>query len=333
MTNDIYNSTFTPNSLNIYDEQLWKTVIKTIILATTTLLILIGNSFCLVVLKNTTAMSDITRQFMYALSAADFLIGISIALPAAISSPFGYWPLGQTACLMNPLIGKSIGYVTVWSLVALSTERYIAITYPLRYPSLVTLTRTRIALVLIWIAAFLFQILVGFTYNFEAFYDTPTYMCWFQSTNNSHWLSYVSYVIYLIAPLFLIIFLYTRMFLIAKRHLSRIHAEDASVNRSSGKNTKKESKAAATFAIITMTFGLCTAPGIFLTLYEGFTGKDVPVFFTFLTFNSVYGNSWVNVLVYYWRTKAFRKTAKDMIANLLGVTVFQETEVTSSSSA
>ena len=331
MENDSYNSTFIPRSYDVYNVNQWKVAIKTLLIATTTLLILFGNSFCLVVLKNTTNMSDITRQFMYSLSAADLLIGIIIALPATLASPFGYWPLGKAVCFINSLIGGTVGYITAWSLVALSTERYIAIVYPLRYPSLVTLTGTRITLAIIWIAALFYEILVGFTYNFDVFYDIPTYMCWFLSTNDSHWLSYISFTLYLTAPLILIIFLYGRMFHIAKQHLSRIQAEDASVNRPFGKSAKKESKAATTFAIITISYGICAAPGICLPLYESFTGKDGPVYISFLTFIAVYGNSWVNVLVYYWRTKPFRKTAKDMIAKLLGVKTFQETEVTSSS--
>ena len=332
-TNETLNSTFTLSSQNMYVEDLWKIAIKTFIIVLTTFLILFGNSFCLAVLKYTTNMSDITRQFMYGLSASDLLIGISITLPATVACPVGYWPLGRTACLMNTLIGKTVGYITVWSLVALATERYIAIIYPLRYPSLVTINRTRIVLALIWIIALLFEILIGFTHNFEVFYDHATFMCWFLSTNDSHWLSYIIYILHLIAPLFLIIFFYARMFLIARQHLSRIQAEDASVNRSTGKSAKKDSKAAATFAIITITFGVCAVPGICLTLYESFTGNDVPVFIAFLAFTTLYGNSWVNVLVYFWRTKAFRKTAKDMIAKLFGVTSFQETEVSPSSVA
>ena len=224
---------------------------------------------------------------------------------------------------MNSFIGGTVGYIAAWSLVALSTERYIAITYPLRYPSLVTLNRTRLVLALIWILVLLYEILVACTYNCQVFYDTPTYMCWFLSTDG-HWLSYVSFTLYLTAPLFLIVFFYGRMFLIAKQHLSRIQAEDASVSRSFGRSTKKESKAATTFAIITISYGLCAAPGICLPLYESFTGKDVPLYIWYLTFNTVYGNSWVNVLVYYWRTKAFRITAKDMIANYLELQYFKK---------
>ena len=333
MNDTVYNSTFAPNSLDVYVEDRWKTVIKTFIIATTTLLILFGNSFCLVVLKYTTNMSEISRQFMYSLSTADLLIGVIKAIPATLASAFGYWPLGKAICFVNSWIGWTVGYVTAWSLVALSTERYIAIVYPLRYPSLVTLNRTRIVLALIWLFGLLYETFIAFNYNFKAFFDTPTYMCWFLSTNNSNWLSYLSFTLYLIAPLFLIVFLYGRMFHIAKQHLRKIQAEDASVNRSFGISAKKESKAATTFAIITLSYGLCATPGICLPLYESFTGKDVPLYIWFFTFNAVFGNSWVNVLVYYWRTKAFRITAKEMIAKLLGVTIFQETEVTSSSAA
>ena len=68
---------------------------------------------------------------MYSLSAADLSIGTTRALPVTLASPFGHWPLGKALCFMNYLGEGTVELITAWSLVALSTEGYIAIIYPL----------------------------------------------------------------------------------------------------------------------------------------------------------------------------------------------------------
>ncbi|XP_072042958.1 trace amine-associated receptor 9-like [Amphiura filiformis] len=313
---------------SVFEEQ-WKIGVKTVILAITTFLILFGNSFCLVVLRKTN-MNEVSRQFMYSLSISDLMVGIIITLPATISSPFGYWPLSNTMCFINALIGGAIAFITSWALVALSVERYITICYPLRYPAIVTLTRTRIALVSIWFGALAYETLVAYIYNFKVFYDT--YACWFISTSSGNWILYISLSIYLIFPLCIILILYGRMFSIARKHLNRIQAEENQVNRSEGRNTKRESKAATTFVIITFAYGICAVSGILFSLYENITENDAPNYTSFVVFLAIYGNSWVNVVVYYWRTRSFRQTAGEIVSKISGFEGVPQSGTTSSSS-
>ena len=307
-----------PEDEDVFIASSWQVIVKTFLLCITTVMILVGNSFCLVVLKHCHNISDISRQFMYSLSVADLFIGVIIALPAAVSSPLGFWPFGRALCYINSHIGGAMGFITSWSLVALSAERYLAITMPLRYPSIVTLRGTRITLASIWIGAMLFETLVAYMYNFNVYFDAPTYMCWFLSLQSGSWITFVSFILFLVAPLILIVTLYARMYHIARGHLKRIHAEESSL-RSLGKNTKTESKAATTFVIITVAYGMCATPGIVFSLYTSITGSDIASYYQFLVFIAVYGNSWVNTLVYYARTKAFRNTAKQLLADAFGI--------------
>ncbi len=306
----------TTSSSNKTEEQ-WKIAIKTFGLVLTTCLIFFGNSLCLVVLRNT-KMNEISRQFMYSLSLSDLMVGIIITLPATIASPFGDWPLGNTMCFLNSFMGGAISFITAWALVALSVERYFAICYPLRYPVIVTLPRARVTVVLIWIGAFALETLVAYYSNFNVFYDTFTYSCWFMSTTSS-WILYISLLMYLIFPWCTIVSLYARMFHIARKHLNRKHAEELQINRSEGRQTKKESKAATTFVIITVAYGLAALSTILFTMYENLTGNDTPKSISFVVFLVLYGNSWVNVVVYYWRTKSFQQTAKEIIAKTLRI--------------
>ncbi|XP_029156860.1 neuropeptide SIFamide receptor-like [Nylanderia fulva] len=112
---------------------------------------LIGNSFVIAVVYRSPRMRTVTNFFIVNLAVADVLV-IVFCLPATLmSNIFVPWILGWFMC-------KTVAYVqgvsvaaSVYSLVAVSLDRFLAIWWPLKCQ--ITKRRARMMIVVIWFIA------------------------------------------------------------------------------------------------------------------------------------------------------------------------------------
>ena len=150
-------------------------------------------------------------------------------------------------------------YTVFWSLVGVSVERYIAVTRPLHYPSILTPRRGAQIVAFIWISSFMYELIICVYNDFTVYYDYPTDMCWTLSTTGNSFAIILSLFICMIIPFVIIVLLYGRILRIARRQAALI----ASIRVISGKHKvkKKDTKAAMTFFIITAGFAAGSAPG------------------------------------------------------------------------
>ena len=100
-----------------------------------TLFVLLGNSFCLIVLHKSEKIRKITKLFMISLTCADLLHGILVALPTLLLQLFSYkWTLEFCHCICRVagLGGWVTNIASVFSLVSVNVDRYIAVEWPLK---------------------------------------------------------------------------------------------------------------------------------------------------------------------------------------------------------
>ncbi|XP_038120986.1 neuropeptide SIFamide receptor [Culex quinquefasciatus] len=112
---------------------------------------LIGNSFVIAVVFRAPRMRTVTNFFIVNLALADVLV-IVFCLPATLmSNIFVPWMLGWLMCKTVPYIqGVSVA-ASVYSLIAVSLDRFLAIWWPLKLQ--ITKRRARFMIVCIWIIA------------------------------------------------------------------------------------------------------------------------------------------------------------------------------------
>ncbi|XP_055602011.1 neuropeptide SIFamide receptor-like [Uranotaenia lowii] len=112
---------------------------------------LIGNSFVIAVVFRAPRMRTVTNFFIVNLAVADVLV-IVFCLPATLmSNIFVPWMLGWLMCKTVPYIqGVSVA-ASVYSLIAVSLDRFLAIWWPLKLQ--ITKRRARFMIVCIWIIA------------------------------------------------------------------------------------------------------------------------------------------------------------------------------------
>ena len=139
---------------------------KTIIYGILSVLVIGGNSLCLVVLKRYSIHSKIpTRLFLTSLTCADLLSGLLYIFPL-----FVVYALGDVVTLdvmVYTCHGTRItivlfGNVSLISLLCVNIDRYLAIEYPLKCETIVTARRAWIAISCTWTLGLLTSLITYF---------------------------------------------------------------------------------------------------------------------------------------------------------------------------
>ncbi len=106
------------------------------------------------------------------------------------------------------------------TLVITSAERYLAVMMPFQYPLLLTLARARVIVVIAWMSALVFALLYGPLLGRRAVYYATFHMCFYDPADPAQldiW-GISSVCIFVIMPFFLIVSIYLRLYLVARKH-------------------------------------------------------------------------------------------------------------------
>ncbi|XP_015683262.1 probable G-protein coupled receptor 21, partial [Protobothrops mucrosquamatus] len=136
-----------------YPDSLDVCLLEAIIIVFLTVLIISGNLVVIFVFHCAPLLNHhTTSYFIQTMAYADLLVGVSCLVP---SLSLLHHPL---AFLPEALVCKVFGYVvsvlksvSMTSLACISLDRYIAITKPLSYSTLVTPCRLRACILLLWL--------------------------------------------------------------------------------------------------------------------------------------------------------------------------------------
>ncbi|XP_071801311.1 beta-3 adrenergic receptor-like [Asterias amurensis] len=199
-------------------------ILRCFLLVITTLLILTLNPFYLLILRHVNSIQETTKVFLRAMTIADIGVGIFIATPATISAFFNNWPFGEVVCSLQAFATTAVFCLTLFSLLMVTVDRYISVVYALRYPSLVTVKRARIAVCCAGGLSTFIAIVDGFIKTWEGSYVSTIMLCEFQLSiqdiGSLH--SKVAASFLIVLSLLVVFVTYIRLFLISHHHTRRI---------------------------------------------------------------------------------------------------------------
>ena len=305
-----YTPVFIPSSLLIF---------KAVAFGILILLSLCLNSLTLVVLHRMQDLKPATRVFLTSMTVVD-LISLVYHIPVFVSTIMNRWPFGDIVCTVFSITSMLISALYYINLPLVNIERYIAVVRPFQYPSLVTVKRSRMAIACVWAFAFLSATVAYFIVPYEQYVPAfhvcmPTFektTSYAGKTSPIRW-EVVLMLIFALTPVALSLVLFLRLYMISRAHAVRIAAQ----NRNSLWNNNTldmERKTFITFVIMTICVTFCMVPNVITdTLYITHQG-DVSYWFVCFSQLMYLANTIVNVIVYYWRTAAFRKTVKKVIS-------------------
>ncbi|KAK6173960.1 hypothetical protein SNE40_017326 [Patella caerulea] len=161
INNDQYNDyPFNPDLLlddlrsNLYRHKEPFNIVLMVVYAITMLAGLVGNAFVILVVVRQRHMRTLTNVFFLNLTIGDLLVLI-ICIPITLGNYlYRDWVYGEIMCKVTPFLQGTAVSVSVFSMLAISINRYFAIHIPLKAKLIFSRQNVAIIIVLIWIASF-----------------------------------------------------------------------------------------------------------------------------------------------------------------------------------
>ncbi|XP_046969769.1 neuropeptide CCHamide-2 receptor-like isoform X2 [Vanessa cardui] len=222
----------------------------------------LGNGTLVVVYVRHRGMRNAPNTYIFSLALADLLV-ILICVPfVSVIYTLESWPWGEAICRISET-GKDISIgVSVFTLTALSAERYCAIVNPFRKLQLRKLPL--VCATIIWAAALIFAapaalfssiITEDIDSNVSIVYCSPYPADWH---NYSKWMTLTKAIVYYALPLLVIAFFYSLM---AQRLLASTKEMPGALHGGQGEAQAKARKSVACMVLIfVIVFFICFLP-------------------------------------------------------------------------
>ena len=256
---------------------------------------ILGNALVLTAIIRTPSIRSTSMIMLCSLAVSDLLVGL-ITQPLYIVNELTKHPLLDNFVMTMALSVCGISLITM---TAISMDRFLALHYHMRYATLVTESRVKYTLVIIWLISFL-------------------------EAGLSFWNERVHYFLISFINIFCLIvstFSYIRIYLIVRRHQLQIHAQQQAVqsfNAENNLNMARLKRSAMNTFVFYLTLITCYVPLYIVLTLHGVTEYDEN-FQTEWKFvdTVVFMNSSINPFLYCWRLRELRKavvkTARQML--------------------
>lgn len=262
------------------------------------------------------ALPAVTKHLILSLSVAGVLIGGFVMPYSMVRSIETCWYFGQIFCEIHTTVDIVLCNTTMWHLTFISVDRYLAIFYPLHYQNLMTNKTAATMISSSWGLALVFGFVIVISDPQVkikgSFYKYCVGGCF---SLHAREIGVEYSIIFYIIPVCIIITVYSRIFLVAKRHAKIIHSYNK-CPKPSALLRAKDLKGTKTFAIIVGTFLFCWTPFFMCNIIDPLIGHSIHNLLYESLMWVAYLNVMFNPLIYVFFYSWFRKTAKVQLSKL-----------------
>ena len=248
------------------------------------LLSIIGNALVLVAILKTPSIRSPSVIFLCSLAVSDLLVGLVVQPVYIVEQMVKTVPKLQEAVGGMGFAGCG---VSLWTMTAITVDRFLALYYHLQYPNLMTTSRAIYTIATIWCIITLF--------SFSVLWSPRIY----------YFLGAFCITICLLVCLFCFIKIYR----IVRRHQVQIHVQQQAVENSTDTNKqqiRQSTKSAKNIFIYFLVMILCYTPLFFVYIISAINNLNSIVLWTFPV-TVAFMNSSINPFLYCWRTPELRR--------------------------
>nr|XP_061804075.1 alpha-1A adrenergic receptor-like [Nerophis lumbriciformis] len=283
-------------------------------------------------------LRTVTHYFIVNLAVADLLLSSTVLPFSAIFEILERWVFGRVFCNVWAAVDVLCCTASIMSLCVISVDRYIGVSYPLRYPAIMTKRRALLAVMLLWVLSVIISIGPLFGWKEPApddesvckITEEPAYAIF--SAVGSFYL-----------PLAIVLVMYCRVYVVARREsqglregqkteksdsefvILRIHRGNTTVSDDEALRRRthfalrllkfsREKKAAKTLGIVVGCFVLCWLPFfLVLPISSIFPAYRPPDIVFKITFWLGYFNSCINPIIYPCSNQEFKKAFQSLL--------------------
>ena len=288
----------------------WKFILLLNVHGIITIIALLGSYFVLRAFHKFRNLRTASNNILVSLSIADGLLAIPLILD--IIQLCLKCSCGNPPCILKPVGGTITLFllsVIVLHLTLMSSERFIAIKFALRYQAIVTKRRARIVSIVMWLWALVVIVAVPKVLRRatgkELGKDFRVYIKSFQAVSM------------FLVPLLIILCSYTYIFIVSYKQ--REHVREQGRNVTGMPIIKHQMKGARTLAIIVALCLLSIIPMLAVTFLRVFRGISLggrcrqKLLKQILYDVAMFLNAICNPLIYGWKNEEFRNAFRKML--------------------
>uniref|UniRef100_A0A8C4RKD2 G-protein coupled receptors family 1 profile domain-containing protein n=1 Tax=Erpetoichthys calabaricus TaxID=27687 RepID=A0A8C4RKD2_ERPCA len=255
-----------------------------ILSALSVMLTVVGNLLVVISVSHFKQLHTPSNLLVLSLAATDFLIGIFL-MPFNISKIIeNCWYFGDRFCFFIALADYTLTSVSISNLIFIAIDRYVAICDPLLYSAKITVPIVQLIIIR----------------DCQGFYAESWVL--------------MEFIIMFLIPCAVMASLYSKIFLVARRHLKIINSVNQHICTKELHQNKRpknsERKAAKTLGIVISVYFICWVPFYTCKIIYTYTTLRVPnVFFNILVW-LIYFNSGMNPIIYALFYPWFKKSVK-----------------------
>lgn len=267
----------------------------------------VGNSLVCAAVGLNRKLRTVTNYFLVSLAVADICVGV-IAIPCSILTDVGLPRHNLYLCLLMLSAIIMFTQSSIYSLLAVAVERYIAIFMPFRYQVLMTPRNAVFIILLAWLLASLIGLV-----PLMGWHKTPPESgeCFFVFVVEMTYMVYFLFFVCVLTPLVIMFLIYAQIFIAVKRQLRRIASDQSSRAEGHAASMRREMKTATSLFLVLFLFTICWIPlsviNCFLLLCPH---CPVPFELLLATIILSHANSAVNPFLYAYTMTAYRDTFK-----------------------